>query len=129
VLRGARAVVVGRSLVVGKPVAQLLLAEDATVAVCHSRTRDLEEVTRTADVLVVAVGRPRFIGAGHVRPGAAVIDVGINEDADGALVGDVDTEAVAGVARAVSPVPGGVGPVTTALLLRNTVSVAVTASS
>jgi methylenetetrahydrofolate dehydrogenase (NADP+) / methenyltetrahydrofolate cyclohydrolase len=129
VLRGARAVVVGRSLVVGKPTAQLLLAEDATVTVCHSRTRDLEAVTRTADVLVVAVGRPRFIGPGHVRPGAVVIDVGTNEDAGGSLVGDVDTEAVAEVARVVSPVPGGVGPVTTALLLRNTVSAAAAAAA
>jgi methylenetetrahydrofolate dehydrogenase (NADP+) / methenyltetrahydrofolate cyclohydrolase len=129
VLRGARAVVVGRSLVVGKPTAQLLLAEDATVTVCHSRTRDLEAVTRTADVLVVAVGRPRFIGPGHVRPGAVVIDVGTNEDAGGSLMGDVDTEAVAEVARVVSPVPGGVGPVTTALLLRNTVSAAAAAAA
>lgn len=129
VLRGARAVVVGRSLVVGKPTAQLLLAKDATVTVCHSRTRDLEAVTRTADVLVVAVGRPHFIGSGHIRPGAVVIDVGTNEDAGGSLVGDVDTEAAVEVARAVSPVPGGVGPVTTALLLRNTVSAATTATS
>jgi methylenetetrahydrofolate dehydrogenase (NADP+)/methenyltetrahydrofolate cyclohydrolase len=124
VLRGANAVVLGRSLVVGKPTAQLLLAQDATVTICHSRTRDVQSITRAADVLVVAVGRPRFVGAEFVGPGAVVIDVGTNEDAGGSLVGDVDLEAVAPIARAVSPVPGGVGPVTTALLLRNVVTAA-----
>jgi methylenetetrahydrofolate dehydrogenase (NADP+)/methenyltetrahydrofolate cyclohydrolase len=119
-LEGARAVVVGRSMVVGKPLAHLLLARNATVTICHSRTRQLAEVTRQADVLVAAMGRPRFLNDDHIRPGATVIDVGTTPDADGNLVGDVDAERAAGVAGALSPVPGGVGPVTTALLLRNT---------
>lgn len=123
-LDGRRAVVVGRSLVVGKPAAQLLLARNATVTVCHSHTRDLASVTRSADVLVVAVGRPRFITAEHVGPGAVVVDVGTNTGTDGSLVGDVDTVSVAGVAGGLSPVPGGVGPITTARLLLNTVMVA-----
>ena len=122
-LRGARVVVVGRSVVVGKPVALLLLREDATVTVCHSRTADLAAVTREAEVLVVAVGRPRMVGADWVRPGAVVIDVGINE-LDGALVGDVDYEAVLPIAGAITPVPGGVGPLTNVLLLRNTLEAA-----
>jgi len=117
-LRGAEAVIVGRSTVVGKPLALLLLAEHATVTVCHSATRELALVTRRADVLVAAAGSPHLIGAAHVKEGAVVIDVGTNVSADGALVGDVDTDAVAALA-AVSPVPGGVGPVTTAVLLRN----------
>jgi methylenetetrahydrofolate dehydrogenase (NADP+)/methenyltetrahydrofolate cyclohydrolase len=117
-------VVVGRSLVVGKPVAMLLLARDATVTVCHSRTVDLPARTAEADVLVAAVGRPRMLGAEHVGPGAVVIDVGTTPDAEGNLVGDVDTDAVLGKAGAVTPVPGGVGPVTTALLLHNTVTAA-----
>jgi methylenetetrahydrofolate dehydrogenase (NADP+) / methenyltetrahydrofolate cyclohydrolase len=120
-LSGARAVVVGRSMVVGKPVAHLLLARDATVTVCHSKTRDLPSVTREADVLVAAIGRPRFIGADFVRPGAAVVDVGTTADETGKVTGDVDADAVRPAAGALSPVPGGVGPVTTALLLRNTV--------
>jgi methylenetetrahydrofolate dehydrogenase (NADP+)/methenyltetrahydrofolate cyclohydrolase len=123
-LAGRRAVVVGRSLVVGKPAALLLLARDATVTVCHSRTADLAARTAEADVLVAAVGRPRMLGAAHVGPGAVVIDVGTTPDESGALVGDVDTDAVLGRAGAVTPVPGGVGPVTTALLLRNTVTAA-----
>jgi methylenetetrahydrofolate dehydrogenase (NADP+) / methenyltetrahydrofolate cyclohydrolase len=128
-LDGRRAVVVGRSLVVGKPVAQLLLARNATVTVCHSHTRDLASVTRSADVLVVAVGRPRFITTEHVRPGAVVVDVGTNAGADGSLVGDVDAASVANVAGGLSPVPGGVGPVTTARLLLNTVTVAVASAT
>jgi methylenetetrahydrofolate dehydrogenase (NADP+) / methenyltetrahydrofolate cyclohydrolase len=123
-LSGRRAVVVGRSLVVGKPVALLLLARDATVTVCHSRTADLPARTAEADVLVAAVGRPRLLGAAHIAPGAVVIDVGTTPDETGALVGDVDTEAVLDRAAAVTPVPGGVGPVTTALLLHNTVTAA-----
>jgi len=123
-LSGRRAVVVGRSLVVGKPVAMLLLERDATVTICHSRTRDLAARTSEADVLVAAVGRPRMLGAEHIGPGAVVIDVGTTPDADGNLVGDVDTDAVLGTAGAVTPVPGGVGPVTTALLLHNTVTAA-----
>lgn len=123
-LGGARAVVVGRSTVVGKPAALLLLAESATVTVCHSRTKDLAAVCREADVLVAAVGRARMIGAEFVRPGAVVIDVGTNPTPDGGLVGDVDYETVAPLAGAITPVPGGVGPVTTMLLLRNTVEAA-----
>jgi len=122
-LSGRRAVVVGRSAVVGKPVAQLLLARDATVTVCHSRTADLAAVTSSAEVLVAAAGRAGLIGPGFVGPGAVVVDVGTNATADGGLVGDVDP-AVADVAGALSPVPGGVGPVTTALLLRHVVEAA-----
>jgi methylenetetrahydrofolate dehydrogenase (NADP+)/methenyltetrahydrofolate cyclohydrolase len=119
-LQGADAVVVGRSDIVGKPVALLLLHRSATVTVCHSRTRDLPAVTRRADVLVAAVGRPRMITADMVKPGATVIDVGINRTEDG-LAGDVDFEGVSAVAGAITPVPGGVGPMTIAMLLRNTV--------
>src|SRR5262249_55557992 len=118
--RGSRAVVIGRSLVVGKPVAMLLIARDATVTVAHSRTVDLPALAREADVLVVAIGRPGFVDASFVKPGAVVIDVGTTPDPQGRLVGDVDCASVEPVAGAVSPVPGGVGPVTTALLLRNT---------
>ena len=122
-LSGRRAVVVGRSAVVGKPVAQLLLARDATVTVCHSRTVDLAAVTSTAEVLVVAAGRAGLVGASFVAAGAVVVDVGTNAVAGGGLAGDVDP-AVAEVAGALSPVPGGVGPVTTALLLRHVVEAA-----
>ena len=122
-LRGAHAVVVGRSNLFGKPMAQLLLQADATVTVCHSRTRDLPAVCREADVLVAAVGRARMVRADWVRPGATVIDVGINRTDDG-LVGDVAYDEVAEVAGAITPVPGGVGPMTRALLLRNTVQAA-----
>ena len=118
-LRGAHAVVVGRSKLVGKPLAQLLLAQDATVTHCHSRTRDLAAVCREADVLVAAVGVPQMLNAELVRPGATVIDVGINRTEDG-LVGDVDFESVVEVAGAITPVPGGVGPMTIAMLLSNT---------
>ncbi|NJC70774.1 bifunctional 5,10-methylenetetrahydrofolate dehydrogenase/5,10-methenyltetrahydrofolate cyclohydrolase [Planosporangium thailandense] len=123
-LSGVDLVVVGRSNVVGKPAALLLLAENATVTVCHSRTRDLAAHTRRADVLVAAVGRAHMLGADHVKPGAVVIDVGTNPTEDGGLVGDVDTAAVEPVAGSITPVPGGVGPVTTALLLRNVVTAA-----
>jgi methylenetetrahydrofolate dehydrogenase (NADP+) / methenyltetrahydrofolate cyclohydrolase len=123
-LNGADVVVVGRSNVVGKPAALLLLAEHATVTVCHSRTRDLAGHTSRGDILVAAVGRPRMLGAEHVKPGATVIDVGTNPTEDGKLVGDVDTATVEPVARSITPVPGGVGPVTTALLLRNAVEAA-----
>jgi methylenetetrahydrofolate dehydrogenase (NADP+) / methenyltetrahydrofolate cyclohydrolase len=127
-LTGARAVVVGRSVVVGKPAALLLLAENATVTVCHSRTTDLAGVCATADVLVAAVGRPGFIGADFVRPGAVVIDVGTNPTPDGGLTGDVDAAAVADRASRLTPVPGGVGPVTTMLLLRHVVTAAESAA-
>jgi methylenetetrahydrofolate dehydrogenase (NADP+)/methenyltetrahydrofolate cyclohydrolase len=125
-LEGAEAVVVGRSNLFGKPMAQLLLGENATVTVCHSRTRDLRMVCARADVLVAAVGRPRLIEAGFVKPGAVVIDVGMNrwtpEQAGNSsgLVGDVDFAEVSEVASAITPVPGGVGPMTIAFLLRNT---------
>jgi len=122
-LSGRRAVVVGRSAVVGKPVAQLLLARNATVTVCHSRTVDLAAVTSSAEVLVAAAGRAGLIGPSYVAPGAVVVDVGTNATPDGGLAGDVDP-AVADVAGALSPVPGGVGPVTTALLLRHVVEAA-----
>jgi methylenetetrahydrofolate dehydrogenase (NADP+) / methenyltetrahydrofolate cyclohydrolase len=122
-LRGRHAVVVGRSVVVGKPAAHLLLDRHATVTICHSRTADLPAITRQADVLVAAVGRAHLIGPGHVSPGTTVIDVGTNASPDGALAGDVDP-AVAAVAGGLTPVPGGVGPVTTALLLRHVVEAA-----
>ncbi|MGY6652748.1 bifunctional 5,10-methylenetetrahydrofolate dehydrogenase/5,10-methenyltetrahydrofolate cyclohydrolase [Amycolatopsis sp. TRM77291] len=123
-LSGAQVAVVGRSTIVGKPAALLLLGEHATVTVCHSRTKDLAAVTKTADVLVVAVGRAHFIGADHVKPGAVVIDVGTNPTPEGGLVGDVDQAAVEEIAGSITPVPGGVGPVTTSLLLRHTVTAA-----
>jgi methylenetetrahydrofolate dehydrogenase (NADP+) / methenyltetrahydrofolate cyclohydrolase len=127
-LAGAEAVVVGRSTIVGKPMAQLLLRESATVTIAHSRTRDLAAVCRRADILVAAVGRPAMLGRDHVREGATVIDVGINRVPDGAgggrLVGDVDFAAVAEVAGAITPVPGGVGPMTIACLLANTLRAA-----
>ena len=122
-LYGRRAVVVGRSVVVGKPVAHLLLDRHATVTISHSRTADLAAITRQADVLVVAAGRAGLIGPEHVSPGATVIDVGTNVTDAGQLAGDVDP-VVAGVATALSPVPGGIGPVTTALLLRHVVEAA-----
>ena len=122
-LEGAHAVVVGRSDLVGKPVASLLLAENATVTVCHSRTRNLEEVCLSADVLIAAVGRPRLVTGEMVCEGATVIDVGMNRTDEG-LMGDVDFEAAAERARAITPVPGGVGPMTIAMLLRNTVKAA-----
>jgi methylenetetrahydrofolate dehydrogenase (NADP+)/methenyltetrahydrofolate cyclohydrolase len=118
-LQGRRAVVVGRSEIVGKPVALLLLHRHATVTICHSRTADLAAETRRADVLIAAAGRPRLITGDMVKPGAVVIDVGINR-VEGKLVGDVDFESAAAVASAISPVPGGVGPMTVAMLLRNT---------
>lgn len=117
---GMNAVVVGRSTIVGKPMALLLLEADATVTVCHSKTRDLASVCRGADLLVAAIGRPKMLDASYVRPGAVVIDVGINRTQEG-LVGDVDFESVAPMAGAITPVPGGVGPMTRAMLLVNTV--------
>ena len=123
-LSGAEAVVVGRSNLVGKPLAQLLLRENATVTVCHSRTRDLPEITRRADVLVVAAGRREMVGAEHVKEGAAVVDVGIHRRGEGGLIGDVRFEEVEPVAAWISPVPGGVGPMTRAMLLHNALQAA-----
>ncbi|PXX59180.1 methylenetetrahydrofolate dehydrogenase (NADP+)/methenyltetrahydrofolate cyclohydrolase [Nocardia tenerifensis] len=123
-LSGRHVAVVGRSNVVGKPLAQLLLAENATVTVCHSRTTDLPAVTSAADVVVAAAGRIGLVTGAHVREGAVVVDVGTNEAADGGIVGDVEAESVRGKAAALSPVPGGIGPVTTALLMRHVVAAA-----
>ena len=123
-LKGAEAVVIGRSRLVGKPLAQLLLARHATVTMCHTRTRDLAAHTRRADVLCVAAGRPRTVSGDMVKDGAWVIDVGINRLETGKLVGDVDYASVAARAHAVTPVPGGVGPMTIAMLLRNTLRAA-----
>ena len=117
---GAEAVIIGRSILVGRPLASLLLNANATVTVCHSRTRDLAGACRRADILVAAVGSPRLVKADWVKPGAAVIDVGMNRTEDG-LVGDVDFDPVLEVAGAITPVPGGVGPMTIAMLLQNTV--------
>jgi methylenetetrahydrofolate dehydrogenase (NADP+)/methenyltetrahydrofolate cyclohydrolase len=123
-LAGARAVVLGRSAIVGRPMARLLLAADATVTVAHSRTRDLPAECRRADILIAAVGKPEMVQAGWVRPGGTVIDVGINRLSDGRLVGDVAFDACAAVAGAITPVPGGVGPMTVACLLENTLTAA-----
>jgi methylenetetrahydrofolate dehydrogenase (NADP+)/methenyltetrahydrofolate cyclohydrolase len=123
-LSGREAVVVGRSNLVGKPLAQLLLRENATVTICHSRTRDLPEVTRRADILVVAAGKREMVGADHVGEGAIVVDVGIHRKEEGGLVGDVRFDEVEPRAAWISPVPGGVGPMTRAMLLHNTVTAA-----
>jgi methylenetetrahydrofolate dehydrogenase (NADP+)/methenyltetrahydrofolate cyclohydrolase len=118
-IEGKHAVVVGRSNIVGKPVSILLLHRNATVTICHSRTQDLPAMVKTADIIIAAVGRPRFVTADMVKKGAVVIDVGINR-VDGKLVGDVDFENVEPIAELITPVPGGVGPMTIALLMQNT---------
>ena len=123
-ITGKNCVVVGRSNIVGKPMAMLLLHENGTVTICHSRTADLKEVCRQADVLVVAVGKPKFVTGDMVRPGAAVIDVGMDRDENGKLCGDVDFATVEPVAGYITPVPGGVGPMTIAMLLKNTLMAA-----
>lgn len=123
-IAGKQCVVVGRSNIVGKPMAMLLLQADGTVTVCHSKTKDLAAVTRTADILIAAVGRPRFITADMVKEGAVVIDVGVNRGADKKLFGDVDFEAVEKKASHITPVPGGVGVMTIAMLMKNTVRAA-----
>ena len=120
-ITGKNAVVVGRSNIVGKPVAKLLLDRNATVTIAHSRTKNLKEVCRQADILVAAVGRPLMLTADYIKPGAAVIDVGINRLEDGRLVGDVDFEGAKAIAGAITPVPGGVGPMTITMLMRNTI--------
>jgi methylenetetrahydrofolate dehydrogenase (NADP+)/methenyltetrahydrofolate cyclohydrolase len=121
-LSGLEAVVIGRSELVGRPVAQLLLQADCTVTIAHSRTRDLAAVVRRADIVVAAVGRPHFVRGDWIKPGATVIDVGINRTPDGKLVGDVAFAEAIGIAGAITPVPGGVGPMTIACLLRNTLT-------
>ncbi|MCI7234619.1 MAG: bifunctional methylenetetrahydrofolate dehydrogenase/methenyltetrahydrofolate cyclohydrolase FolD [Veillonellaceae bacterium] len=123
-VEGANAVIIGRSNIVGKPMFHLLLGKNATVTICHSRTKNLAEITRQADILVAAVGKAGFVTADMVKPGAAVIDVGINRIAPKKLVGDVDFEAVKEVAGAITPVPGGVGLLTIAMLMQNTVEAA-----
>jgi methylenetetrahydrofolate dehydrogenase (NADP+)/methenyltetrahydrofolate cyclohydrolase len=118
-LAGRHAVVVGRSNIVGKPLALLLLQKDASVTICHSKSKDLKAITKQADILVAAVGRPKLVTAEMVKPGACVIDVGVNRLPDGKLAGDVDYEAVKQIAGWITPVPGGVGPMTIAMLLEN----------
>lgn len=120
-ITGKQAVIVGRSLVIGKPVAMLLIKRDATVTVCHTKTRDLVDVCRRADIIVACAGRTGIINQDHVKPGQVIIDVGINLGADGAVHGDVDFESVEPIVQAITPVPGGVGSVTTAVLLEHTV--------
>lgn len=120
-IEGKECVIIGRSNIVGKPMAMLLLRENGTVTICHSRTKDLKEITRRADILVVAIGKPKMINASYVKEGAVVIDVGIHRDANNKLCGDVDYESVEPVARAITPVPGGVGPMTIAMLMHNCV--------
>lgn len=124
-LEGKRAVVIGRSNIVGKPMAQLLLAKNATVTLTHSRTHHLAKIAKTADILVVAIGRAKFVTADFVKEGAVVIDVGMNRDEDGKLCGDVDFDAVAPIASHLTPVPGGVGPMTVTMLMEQTYEAAV----
>ncbi len=121
---GKRCVVIGRSNIVGKPMAMLLLHENGTVTICHSKTRDLKEICAEADILVAAVGKPKFVTADMVKPGAVVIDVGMDRDENGKLCGDVDFANVEHVASRITPVPGGVGPMTRAMLLKNTITAA-----
>lgn len=120
-IEGKECVIVGRSNIVGKPMALLMLRENATVTICHSRTKDLKEVTKRADILIVAIGKPKFITKDYVKEGAVVIDVGIHRGSDNKLCGDVDFEGVEPVASAITPVPGGVGPMTIAMLMNNCV--------
>ena len=123
-IAGKECVVIGRSNIVGKPMALLLLAENGTVTVCHSKTQDLKDVCRRADILVVAIGKADFITADMVKEGAVVIDVGMNRNAEGKLTGDVDFTSVSKVASYITPVPGGVGPMTITMLLQNTLTAA-----
>ena len=121
---GKRAVVIGRSLVIGKPVAMMLLQKNATVTICHTRTKNMPEVTRQAEILIVAAGRAGVVGAEYVSPGQTVLDVGINFTAEGKMVGDADCSAVEPVVGAITPVPGGVGTVTTSVLMAHVVEAA-----
>lgn len=120
-IEGKECVIIGRSNIVGKPMALLMLRENATVTIAHSRTKDLKEVTKRADILIVAIGRPKMIDTSYVKEGAVVIDVGIHRDADNKLCGDVDYQSVEPIAKAITPVPGGVGPMTIAMLMNNCV--------
>lgn len=123
-IEGKRAVVIGRSNIVGKPLAQCLLNKNATVTICHSKTRELESIVKEADIVVAALGRPKFVTANMIKDGAVVIDVGINRTDDGKLVGDVDFENIENKASYITPVPGGVGPMTIAMLMNNVVKAA-----
>ena len=123
-IAGKHCVIIGRSNIVGKPMAMLMLARNATVTVCHSQTRDLPSMTKQGDILVAAVGKAKFVTADMVKEGAVVLDVGMNRDGNGKLCGDVDFEAVKEKASLITPVPGGVGPMTIAMLMRNTVEAA-----
>lgn len=123
-VEGKNCVVIGRSNIVGKPMSMLLLHKNGTVTTCHSRTKNIKEITKTADILVVAVGRANFVTADMVKPGAVVIDVGMNRTADGKLIGDVAFDEVEKIAGAITPVPGGVGPMTIAMLMKNTLTAA-----
>ncbi len=123
-ISGKECVVIGRSNIVGKPMALLMLHQNATVTICHSRTRNLSEVTRRADILIVAIGRAKFVTADMVKEGAVVIDVGMNRDENGKLCGDVDFASVEPKAGYITPVPGGVGPMTITMLMRNTITAA-----
>ena len=123
-VEGKSCVVIGRSNIVGKPMALLLLERNGTVTVCHSKTKNLKEITKAADIIIVAIGKPRFLTADMVKAGAVIVDVGINRGDDGKLVGDVDFEAVSEVASYITPVPGGVGPMTITMLLENTLTAA-----
>ena len=123
-IEGKECVVLGRSNIVGKPMALLLLGKNGTVTVCHSRTKNLSEITKRADILVVAIGKPEFVTADMIKPGAVVIDVGINRLESGKLVGDVKFDEVSEISSAITPVPGGVGPMTITTLLKNTLTAA-----
>jgi methylenetetrahydrofolate dehydrogenase (NADP+)/methenyltetrahydrofolate cyclohydrolase len=123
-VEGKSCVVIGRSNIVGKPMALLLLERNGTVTVCHSKTNNLKEITKSADIIIVAIGKPRFLTADMIKAGAVIVDVGINRRDDGKLVGDVDFEAVSEVASYITPVPGGVGPMTITMLLENTLAAA-----
>ena len=123
-IRGKHAVVVGRSHLVGRPIAELLLQRDATVTICHSHTKNLAEITKQADILIVAVGKSKLVAADMIKPGAVVVDVGINRDENGKLCGDVDFDNAKEVAGWITPVPGGVGPMTVASLMWNTMEAA-----
>lgn len=124
-VEGKRCVVIGRSNIVGKPMAMLLMAANGTVTVCHSRTRDLEEECRRADILVAAIGRPEYVKGSFIKPGAVVIDVGMNRLENGKLVGDVEFSSAVEIASAITPVPGGVGPMTITMLMQNTITAAI----